>query len=147
MPVPCGASVLTAFGFKVYSGDIFICTSHYESSIVTADWMLGYGAFIATLSFDVGVTRAHFERALRPRLTEVAVVTTKSVECLTLGLHLIVSLVALLSSTLADVVVITATWTQTFEIIRLQGTKQLWSRRSLASLLLRDGTPFFVQPL
>lgn len=51
----------------------------------------------------------------------------------------LVSVVALLFHTMADGVVIVATWKKTYEIVRLQMETQLWSRGSIALLLLRDG--------
>ncbi|KAH9926057.1 uncharacterized protein B0H18DRAFT_1007721 [Fomitopsis serialis] len=55
-----------------------------------------------------------------------------------------VTLVVLISNMLVDVVVIIVTWVYTFHIVKVQGRKILWTRRSISWILLRDGTIYFL---
>ncbi|KZT68003.1 hypothetical protein DAEQUDRAFT_757898 [Daedalea quercina L-15889] len=159
-----GAVITTVLDSYVpkYDETIGACTATYNSYI--ALWFLGavvvavitavrayavtdcsYVWTIFTLALGLSniILNAYYQAIMKFHLVELqASITCWESAELPPSFNTIVTLMMLICNTLADAVVIFATWVRTFHIVKLQRKKL--RAGSIAWLLLRDGTIYFL---
>ncbi|KZT67926.1 hypothetical protein DAEQUDRAFT_728425 [Daedalea quercina L-15889] len=107
------------------------------------------GRVVAIVTLALSIMPFVLDAYILSRTSYEIVAVESSLTCaisvdLSTSMNIIITLALSICNTLADVVVIVATWVCTWQTIRLQGWGHRWTRRSITWLLLRDGTVYFL---
>ncbi|KAI0729293.1 hypothetical protein C8Q72DRAFT_830133 [Fomitopsis betulina] len=139
---PC---IATYFSYVVLwfvgSFVIAIVTTARAYAVTGGRWL--WTSITFSLSMAGIILNAYYQAKMQFRLVELnSAWTCWEAAELPPSFNMIVTLMMIVCNTLADAVVIIATWIRTFALVRFHGRRNQ-QRRSIAWLLLRDGTIYF----